>query len=64
MNKMFTDHIGKMMEVYSVDMFMKSFQIGDHLKHMEEAFNVLQKYRTKLNMLKCAFGVKFRKVLS
>ena len=28
-----------------------------HLDDLKEAFNTLQKYKMKLNLVKCAFGV-------
>lgn len=59
MNKMFTEQIGKMMELYIEDVLVKSLQVANHLKHLEEAFSVLQKYRMKLSPLKCAFEVKY-----
>lgn len=62
-NKMFADQIKKMMEVYIDDMHIKSLRVEYHLQHLKEAFNVLLKYRMKLNQLKCAFGVKFGKLL-
>ena len=36
-------------EVYVVDMLVKSTQVPDHLRHLSEAFNLLWKYKVKLN---------------
>ena len=48
-NGMFKDLIGKSMEVYVEDMLVKSKTTGDHIGHMNQMFNILQKYRMKLN---------------
>ena len=56
-NGMFKDLIGKSMEVYVDDMLVKSKTAGDHIKHLNQMFNILRKYQMKLNTLKCAFGL-------
>ena len=33
------------------------------MEHLNQMFNILQKYLTKLNPLKCAFGVRLGKFL-
>ncbi|XP_070037273.1 uncharacterized protein [Nicotiana tomentosiformis] len=45
------------MEVYIDDMLVKSSDAGDHLKHLQETFDILMKHNMKLNPKKCAFGV-------
>ena len=45
------------MEAYIDDMLVKSKERFDHTKHLQEAFELLQRYDMKLNPLKCAFGV-------
>ena len=55
--KMFREHIGKSMEVYVDDMLVKSKKKEDHLSDLGVTFQVLQKYRMKLNATKCTFGV-------
>lgn len=62
-NKMFTDLIGKTMEVYMDDILVKSLKVGDHVKNLNEIFQILRRYQMKLNLLKCTFGVCSRKVL-
>ena len=57
MNGMFKDLIGKSMEVYVYDMLVKSKTVRDHIRHLNQMFNILQKYRMKLNPLKCACRV-------
>lgn len=62
-NMMFGDMIGKIMEVYVDDMLVKSRQANNHISDLVEAFQILRKYRMKLNPLKCSFGVASRKFL-
>ena len=51
------------MEVYVDDMLVKSTLRTDHLQHLGEAFNLLRKYKIKLNPEKCTFGVASGKFL-
>ncbi|XP_031268343.1 uncharacterized protein LOC116126804 [Pistacia vera] len=62
-NKMFANQIGKTMEVYINDMLVKSKVVESHIEHLGEMFNILRRYRVKLNPLKCAFGVSSGKFL-
>ena len=39
------------------DMITKFKELRDHVKHLEEIFELLRKYKMKLNPEKCAFGV-------
>ena len=55
--KMFRPLLGNTTEVYIDDMLIKSKQRPDHVIHLQQAFELLQKYGMKLNLLKCAFGV-------
>ncbi|XP_013601080.1 PREDICTED: uncharacterized protein LOC106308461 [Brassica oleracea var. oleracea] len=56
-NKMFADKLGITMEVYIDDMLVKSLHSIDHLRHLQECFETLNKYGMKLNPAKCTFGV-------
>ena len=49
--------MGKTMEVYIDDMLVKSKERLDHMKYLQETFELLRTYDMKLNPLKCAFGV-------
>ena len=60
---MFKDLIGKSMEVYMDDMLVKSKTAGDHIEHLNQMLNILQKYWMKLNLMKCAFRVGSGKFL-
>jgi hypothetical protein len=62
-NMMFKDQLGDTMEVYIDDMVVKSKKAEDHLKDLEVAFNILDKYNMKLNPAKCNFGVGAGKFL-
>ncbi|KAH9714403.1 hypothetical protein KPL71_020650 [Citrus sinensis] len=62
-NKIFKPLIGHTMEVYVDDMIIKSKEPMDHVKHLEETFELLRKYEMKLNPEKCAFGVSSGKFL-
>lgn len=59
---MFAKQIGKTMEVYVNNMLVKSAKARQHIEHLGKMFNILRKYRMKLNLLKCTFGVGFGKV--
>ena len=62
-NKMFSEYLGKTMEVYIDDMLVKSLSAEQHLDHLRQAFEVLRKYNMKLNPTKCSFGVSSGKFL-
>ncbi|XP_073137629.1 uncharacterized protein [Henckelia pumila] len=57
-NKMFENLIGQSMEVYIDDMLVKSVMALKHVEDLNECFEILRKYRMKLNPEKCAFGVR------
>ncbi|XP_024033590.1 uncharacterized protein LOC112095713 [Citrus clementina] len=62
-NKVFKPLIGHTIEVYVDDMITKSKELKDHVKHLEETFELLRRYEMKLNPEKCAFGVSSDKFL-
>ncbi|XP_022848853.1 uncharacterized protein LOC111371181 [Olea europaea var. sylvestris] len=45
------------MEVYVDEMLVKSLQANEPVSHLEQTFQILRKYKMKLNPLKCTFGV-------
>ena len=63
LNRMFNDLIGKSMEVYVDGKLVKSKMAEDHIEHLNQIFNILRKYRIKLNPLKCVFRVGSGKFL-
>ncbi|XP_073152949.1 uncharacterized protein [Henckelia pumila] len=62
-NKMFEKLIGRSMEVYIDDMLIKSVIALKHVEDIKECFEILRKYKMKLNPEKCAFGVRGGKFL-
>ena len=54
---MFSQQIGRNMEVYVDDMLVKSKEELTHLDDLKETFATLQKYQMRLNPSKCVFGV-------
>ncbi|KAL5559803.1 hypothetical protein UlMin_036014 [Ulmus minor] len=62
-NKMFKDQIGKTMEVYVDDMLVKSLKMEEHIQNLKETFEILRRYKMKLNPSKRAFGVSSGKFL-
>ena len=60
---MFSNQIGRNMEVYVDDMLFKSKEELTHLDDLRETFATLRQYQIKLNPSKCAFGVASGKFL-
>ncbi|KAM1457597.1 hypothetical protein ACFX2I_034754 [Malus domestica] len=63
-NSMFTEQIGKSMEVYVGNMLVKSKHADQHITNLSETFTILKRYQMRLNPNKCAFDVGFGKFLS
>ena len=53
-NKMFSKHIGRDMEVHVDDMLVKSKEESTHLDDLQETFITLRQYQMKLNPSKFA----------
>lgn len=62
-NKMFSQQIGRNMEVYVDVMLVKSKEELTHLNDLKETFTTLKKYQMRLNPSKCVFGVASGKFL-
>ncbi|CAL2237127.1 unnamed protein product [Prunus armeniaca] len=62
-NHMFSNQIGKSMEVYVDDMLVKSVRADQHVANLAETFAILHSYDMKLNPAKCVFGVGSGKML-
>ena len=55
-------HIPEKREVKII--FGGTREVGSgHIEHLSQMFNILRKYRMKLNPLKCAFGVRSGKFI-
>ena len=61
--KMFEPLLGRTMEAYIDDMVVKSKDEKDHLRDLDEMFQILKKNKLRLNASKCAFGVGSGKFL-
>ena len=61
--KIFRLLMGKTMEIYINDMLVKSKECSDHMKHLQETFELLRTYDMKLNPLKCVFRISPGKFL-
>ncbi|XP_058082374.1 uncharacterized protein LOC131230468 [Magnolia sinica] len=57
------DMLGRTIEVYIDDILLKSIKATDHITDLEEMFLILWRYKMKLNLSKCAFGVGSDKFL-
>lgn len=53
------DQIDKTMKVYNNDMITKLVQATDRTVYLRENFELLWKYKMRLNLEKCVFGVIF-----
>ena len=62
-NQMFSQQIGRNVEVYVNDMLVKSKGEENHMDNLKEIFNTLRNYKMKLNPTKCVFGVSSGKFL-
>ena len=62
-NRMFTQQIGRNVEVYIDDMLVKSIREISHLDDLRETFETLRLYDMKLNPNKCVFNVASGKFL-
>ena len=62
--QIFQTLLDKTMEVYVDDMLVKSQEQVEHLVHIHQAFELLRRYKLKLNPLKCAFRVGSGKFLN
>ncbi|XP_030955756.1 uncharacterized protein LOC115977871 [Quercus lobata] len=55
--------MGKSVEVYIDDMVVKSKLVPDHIEDLGNVFQILRKYKLRLNATKCSFGVGSGKFL-
>lgn len=57
MNKIFKHQIGRNMEAFVDDMLIKSIEQTDHMKDLQEDFNVLKRYQLKLYPKNVSLGI-------
>ncbi|XP_072062336.1 uncharacterized protein [Arachis hypogaea] len=63
MDKIFSNQIGRNIEVYVDDMVEKTLHAANHINDLKEIFQHLRIYNMKLNSEKCAFQVQREKFL-
>ena len=61
--KIFKEHIGNIVEVYIDDMVVKTKVDRLYLDNLKEVFDILRKYKMRLNASKCTFKLSSRKFL-
>ena len=60
---MFEPQLSKNIEVYINDMVVKSKVASEHVGDLGNIFEILRKYKLRLNTSKCSFGVGSGKFL-
>ena len=63
MTRMFEPQLGKNIEVYIVDMVVKSKVEYEHVNDLRDIFEILRKHKLRLNAFKCSFGISSGKFL-
>ena len=63
MMRMFETQLGKNIEIYVDDMVVKSKVVSEHLEDLGTIFEIIRKYKLRLNASKCSFGVGSGKFL-
>ena len=63
MTRMFESQLGKNIEIYIDDMIVKSKMVSEHLGDLRVIFQILRKYKLRLNASKYSFGVRSDKFL-
>ena len=53
----------KNIEIYIDDMIVKSKMVSEHLGDLRVIFQILRKYKLRLNASKCSFGIRLGKFL-
>ena len=61
--RMFESQLGKNIEIYIDDMVVKSKMVSKHLWDLRAIFEILRKYKLRLNASKCSFNVGLGKFL-
>ena len=63
MDKIFKNQRGRNLEVYIDDSIVKSKTEEEMIVDLQETFDNMRKYKMKLNLKKCVFGIKSKKFL-
>ena len=63
MTRMFESQLGKNIEIYIDDIVVKSKLVSKHVGDLRTIFEILRKYKLRLNASKCSFGMGSDKFL-
>ena len=63
MTRIFEPQLGKIIEVYIDDIVVKSKVVSEHMEDLEDIFEILWKYKLRLNASKCSFGMGSGKLM-
>ena len=63
MPRIFESQLGKNIEVYIDDMVVKSKMVSEHLGDLRTIFEILRRYKLRLNASKCSLGMGLGKFL-
>ncbi|PNX64467.1 gag-pol polyprotein, partial [Trifolium pratense] len=63
MDRVFSEQIGKNLEVYIDDMVVKTSEENQHGEDLLDILKSVRKYNMRLNPAKCSFGVQAGKFL-
>ena len=63
MTRMFESQLGKNIKIYIDDIVVKSKMVSKHLGDLRAIFEILRKYKLRLNASKCSFGMGSSKFL-
>ena len=63
MTRMFESQLGKNIKIYIDDMVVKSKMVSKHFGDLQAIFEILRKYKLRLNASKCSFGMRSSKFL-
>ena len=63
MTRMFELQLGKSIEVYIDDIVVKSKVVSEHMRDLEDIFEILRRHKLRLNASKCSFRVGSGKFL-
>ena len=61
--RMFESQLGKNIKIYINDMVVKSKMVLEYLGDLQAIFQILRKYKLRLNAFKCSFGMGSGKFL-
>ena len=63
MTRVFELQMGKNIEVYIDDMVVKSRLVSEHVRDLDDIFEILRRHKLRLNASKCSFRVGSGKFL-